>query len=112
MLSVARGKVSEGIDFDHNYGRAVIMFGCVSNSKPYKDVFRMAEFLAAELKSVGVSVTSVPLGKQTLDGQELDLPPALLGEIGNDTSKKTILCYGHFDVQPVCSAIRQSHIHN
>ena len=30
LLSVARGKVSEGIDFDHNYGRAVIMFGCVS----------------------------------------------------------------------------------
>jgi hypothetical protein len=30
LLSVARGKVSEGIDFDHNYGRAVIMFGYVS----------------------------------------------------------------------------------
>lgn len=29
LLSVARGKVSEGIDFDHNYGRAVIMFGFV-----------------------------------------------------------------------------------
>ncbi|KZT26203.1 DNA repair helicase [Neolentinus lepideus HHB14362 ss-1] len=27
LLSVARGKVAEGIDFDHNYGRAVIMFG-------------------------------------------------------------------------------------
>jgi DNA excision repair protein ERCC-2 len=27
LLSVARGKVSEGIDFDHNYGRAVLMFG-------------------------------------------------------------------------------------
>lgn len=27
LLSVARGKVSEGIDFDHNYGRCVIMFG-------------------------------------------------------------------------------------
>ena len=27
MFSVARGKVSEGIDFDHQYGRAVIMFG-------------------------------------------------------------------------------------
>jgi hypothetical protein len=27
MLSVARGKVSEGIDFDHHYGRAVLMFG-------------------------------------------------------------------------------------
>ncbi|KAF5357907.1 hypothetical protein D9756_001576 [Leucocoprinus leucothites] len=29
LLSVARGKVSEGIDFDHNYGRAVIMFGYI-----------------------------------------------------------------------------------
>ncbi|KJE90279.1 hypothetical protein CAOG_08527 [Capsaspora owczarzaki ATCC 30864] len=27
LLSVARGKVSEGIDFDHHYGRAVILFG-------------------------------------------------------------------------------------
>ena len=31
LLSVARGKVSEGIDFDHNYGRAVIMFGYVAS---------------------------------------------------------------------------------
>jgi len=27
LLSVARGKVSEGIDFDNHYGRCVIMFG-------------------------------------------------------------------------------------
>ncbi|KAJ1502725.1 DNA-dependent ATPase of the nucleotide excision repair factor 4 complex, partial [Coelomomyces lativittatus] len=27
LLSVARGKISEGIDFDHHYGRAVVMFG-------------------------------------------------------------------------------------
>eukprot|EP00047_Mylnosiga_fluctuans_P020695 m.95243 g.95243 ORF g.95243 m.95243 type:complete len:285 (+) comp8595_c0_seq1:1734-2588(+) len=27
LLSVARGKVSEGIDFDHHYGRCVIMMG-------------------------------------------------------------------------------------
>ncbi|KNE67703.1 DNA repair helicase (rad3) [Allomyces macrogynus ATCC 38327] len=27
LLSVARGKVSVGIDFDHHYGRAVVMFG-------------------------------------------------------------------------------------
>ena len=33
LLSVARGKVSEGIDFDHNYGRAVIMFGYVVPSR-------------------------------------------------------------------------------
>jgi DNA excision repair protein ERCC-2 len=27
LLSVARGKVSEGVDFDHHYGRCVIVFG-------------------------------------------------------------------------------------
>ena len=27
FLSVARGKVSEGIDFDRHYGRAVVLFG-------------------------------------------------------------------------------------
>ena len=27
LLCVARGKVSEGVDFDHNYGRCVILFG-------------------------------------------------------------------------------------
>ena len=27
LLSVARGKVSEGVDFDHHYGRCVILFG-------------------------------------------------------------------------------------
>ncbi|EPZ33822.1 DNA repair helicase [Rozella allomycis CSF55] len=27
LICVARGKVSEGIDFDHHYGRCVIMFG-------------------------------------------------------------------------------------
>lgn len=27
FLSVARGKVAEGIDFDHHYGRCVVMFG-------------------------------------------------------------------------------------
>lgn len=34
LLSVARGKVSEGIDFDHNYGRAVIMFGIPYQVRP------------------------------------------------------------------------------
>ena len=27
FFSIARGKIAEGIDFDHHYGRAVIMFG-------------------------------------------------------------------------------------
>jgi len=33
FLSVARGKVAEGIDFDRHYGRAVVLFGV-----PYQNV--------------------------------------------------------------------------
>jgi len=41
------------------------------------------------------------LGIQTLeDGTQLPLPPVLLGRIGDDPQKKTVLIYGHLDVQP------------
>uniref|UniRef100_A0A8C5QHE9 General transcription and DNA repair factor IIH helicase subunit XPD n=1 Tax=Leptobrachium leishanense TaxID=445787 RepID=A0A8C5QHE9_9ANUR len=43
LLSVARGKVSEGIDFVHHYGRAVIMFGV-----PY--VYTQSRILKARLQ--------------------------------------------------------------
>ncbi|XP_032819762.2 general transcription and DNA repair factor IIH helicase subunit XPD [Petromyzon marinus] len=43
LLSVARGKVSEGIDFVHHYGRAVIMFGI-----PY--VYTQSRILKARLE--------------------------------------------------------------
>jgi len=36
-----------------------------------------------------------------MEGQQLKLPPAILGRIGSDPKKKTVLIYGHFDVQPV-----------
>lgn len=61
----------------------------------------MAIFLENQLKAYGVETKQVPLGKHVMDGQELELPPAILGRIGHDKSKKTILLYGHFDVQPV-----------
>jgi Cys-Gly metallodipeptidase DUG1 len=68
----------------------------------------MAEWLKVQLKQLGVDTKQVDLGKHNLDGQELLLPPVILGRIGNDPSKKTVLIYGHFDVQPVsfgCSCI-------
>ena len=43
MLSVARGKVSEGVDFDHHLGRAVLMFGI-----PY--VYTQSRILKARLE--------------------------------------------------------------
>lgn len=61
----------------------------------------MGQWLQAQLNKVGVTTDSIPLGKQEIEGQTLDLPPVLVGKIGADPKKKTILIYGHFDVQPV-----------
>ncbi len=66
------------------------------------DVFRMSAWLDGQLKSLGVTTKLVDLGKHVMDGQELPLPPAILGRIGDDPKKKIVLVYGHYDVQPVC----------
>jgi hypothetical protein len=39
-----------------------------------------------------------PLGKHTMQGVELELPPIILGRYGSDPQKKTVLVYGHYDV--------------
>lgn len=60
----------------------------------------MADFLVDQLEALGATVTKAPLGMQELEGQTLELPPAVLATLGNDPAKKTLLLYGHFDVQP------------
>jgi len=69
----------------------------------------MANFLKQELESVGVTTLLADVGTQEIDGQTLPLPPVILGRIGNDKNKKTILVYGHFDVQPVSRGRLQVH---
>lgn len=59
----------------------------------------MGDFLAAELQSLGAEVEKRPLGKQP-HKEHLDLPPVVIARYGNDKTKKTILVYGHYDVQP------------
>lgn len=60
----------------------------------------MASFLEAQLKQYGVKTKAVELGTHVMEGQNLKLPPLILGSIGDDKSKRTILIYGHYDVQP------------
>ena len=64
------------------------------------DVFRMCEWLESNLKRLGVSYELRHPGKQHIEGKEIDLPPVILARYGNDVSKKTVLVYGHYDVQP------------
>ena len=61
----------------------------------------MGCWLEEQLKALGVTTIRRDLGQQTLQGQRLDLPPAILGRLGDDPKKKTVLIYGHYDVQPV-----------
>ncbi|PFH62773.1 hypothetical protein XA68_11996 [Ophiocordyceps unilateralis] len=67
------------------------------------DVVRMGEWLADQLKSLGAQVELRPLGKQP-HKEHLDLPPVVLARYGNDKKKRTILVYGHYDVQPAAKS--------
>lgn len=60
----------------------------------------MADFLVDQLESLGAAVRKASLGKQELEGSTIDLPPAVLAQLGDDPKKKTLLLYGHYDVQP------------
>lgn len=73
-----------------------------SDAARRQDVVRMSEFLVSELKALGASVETRDVGIQKMhDGSTLKLPPVVLATYGNDSSKKTVLVYGHYDVQPV-----------
>jgi nonspecific dipeptidase len=50
---------------------------------------------------LGTTVELCDIGLQTLpDGTQIPLPPLVFGVLGNDPAKKTVLIYGHLDVQP------------
>jgi Cys-Gly metallodipeptidase DUG1 len=78
--------------------QAVAIPSVSSEAARRPDVVRMGQFLADELTKLGASVELRPLGKQ--HGTDLDLPPVVLARYGNDKNKRTILVYGHYDVQP------------
>ncbi|CAJ0961957.1 unnamed protein product, partial [Mesorhabditis belari] len=65
------------------------------------EVRRMVEWTMSYLLQQGAECWLEELGQQTLhDGTKVPLPPCLLGELGKDKNKKTVLLYGHLDVQP------------
>jgi len=78
----------------------------VSAHASYREhVFLQMDVAKEQFEKVGCQMRMVqnPLDKQVFpDGQEKDYPPVLLGTYPkeHDPSKKTILIYGHLDVQP------------
>ncbi|EGD94496.1 glutamate carboxypeptidase [Trichophyton tonsurans CBS 112818] len=68
-----------------------------AESRP--EVVKMGLWIADQLKTLGAEVELRELGKEP--GREhLDLPPVVLARYGSDPKKRTVLVYGHYDVQP------------
>ncbi|KAI4209584.1 MAG: hypothetical protein LQ351_007481 [Letrouitia transgressa] len=63
------------------------------------DVVKMSKFLVHELKSLGCTVSSRELGPQP-GKPHLPLPPVVIARHGSSKAKRTVLVYGHYDVQP------------
>ncbi|KAG5667174.1 hypothetical protein PVAND_015169 [Polypedilum vanderplanki] len=62
---------------------------------------RMIDFAQKKMEALGIKCEQVDIGMQTLpDGTTLKLPNVVMGVLGNDPAKKTIVVYGHLDVQP------------
>jgi len=65
------------------------------------DVRRAITWFDDWCKALGAHTVQKELGDQTLsDGLVIGLPPVLLAEFGADPAKKTMVIYGHLDVQP------------
>ena len=60
---------------------------------------QMSRFLFSELAALGATVEARPLGPQP-GKPYLELPPVIVARYGSSPSKRTILVYGHYDVQP------------
>ena len=61
----------------------------------------MMHWAGDRLKALGATLEYCDVGMQEMpDGSKLKLPPVLMGQLGNDPNKKTLLVYGHLDVQP------------
>lgn len=66
-----------------------------------EELIKMLEITARRIQTLGATVQQVDTGFETLhDGQKIKFPPAILAELGNDTTKATVCFYGHVDVQP------------
>ncbi|CAG9770388.1 unnamed protein product [Ceutorhynchus assimilis] len=66
-----------------------------------QEIVRMMEWAQVRLQKLGATTELREIGNQQFpDGTVLKYPPILLGKLGNNPNKKTVLVYGHLDVQP------------
>lgn len=95
-------KVDELADkFIDRLAEAVAIPSISAEEERRPDVVKMGHYLKDQLEKLGAHMEARELGQQP--GKEhLTLPPAIIGRYPakKDESKRTILVYGHYDVQP------------
>ena len=68
------------------------------------EVIKMVKHVKGELERLGAKTELKDIGTQTVtvDGEskDIELPPVLFAQLGNDPNKNTLCIYGHLDVQP------------
>lgn len=82
--------------------RAAVEIPSVSADPAHRDdVFRMISWTRQQLEKLGVECEEIDNGWQNIgDGKAVKFPSVLFGTLGKNPSKKTLLVYGHLDVQP------------
>jgi len=64
------------------------------------EVLRMVQWTGEKLKKLGCTVEVRKNGEQDTPEGKIPLPPIIFATLGNNPTKKTLLIYGHLDVQP------------
>lgn len=77
----------------------------IANVSAWKDsrpeCMRMVEYAVSKLKVLNFTHEIRDVGMQKMeDGSSIPLPPVIFATLGNDPAKKTLMIYGHLDVQP------------
>ncbi|KAG7691773.1 hypothetical protein KL930_005069 [Ogataea haglerorum] len=90
-------------EYVNRLAQAVAIPSVSSDESLRPQVFAMADFLKKQLESLGAEDIQLrDLGTQPppVADPKLQLPPIVLARFGKNPAKKTVLVYGHYDVQP------------
>lgn len=94
--------------FIENLREAVSIRSVSAWTEARNECYRMIQFATTKLQSLGFEIDIRNVGNQEVNGNDIALPPILLATRGTDANKKTLLIYGHLDVQPakiVCNKL-------
>ena len=91
---------SRQADYIRELREAVAIRSVSADAKSRESVCRMGDYMAKKLQSIGAKVSCADVGTQDIDGATLPLPPLVLGTLTSSGAMRTLLVYGHYDVQP------------